>query len=233
MHLDLKDIYIGLGRLLYRGVAIQKFPFDYIMYQMIIHEVRPDLIIEIGTMHGGSALYFADLLDIMKIEGGEVHTIDLIDPSERKTREITLKDYEPDSNENINYPEIVIAHPRIKTFSGGYQNYDLINCKGFKRILVIDDGSHIYEEVLEVMDKFKRLIGVGSYLIIEDGNATEVCQKPELLKMWNGGPLMAVHKFLSENDEFRVDYRWCDMFGINSTFNTYGYLKKVKEYDSR
>jgi len=229
-HLDLKKVFNGIGRSLYRGVTIQKFPFDYVMYQMIIHEVRPDLIIEIGTMHGGSALYLADLLEIMKIDGGEVHTIDLINPKERKDREDIINDYGLDPNEEIDYPEIIDAHPRIKTFNGGYKNYDLTNCKGFKKILVIDDGSHIREEVLEVMDKFKKLIGVGSYLIIEDGNALDVSVQPELVNRYNGGPLMAIHKFLSENDEFRIDFRWCDMFGINATFNTYGYLKKIKEY---
>jgi len=229
-HLDLKNIFIGMSRLLYKGVAIQKFPFDYAMYQMIIHEVRPDLIIEIGTMHGGSALYFADLMETFNIEGGEVHSIDLIDPTERKRREGLMEYHIPEPKENVDYPEVVAAHPRIKTFDGGYLNYDLTNCEGFKRILLIDDGSHIYDEVLETMEKFKHLIALGSYLIIEDGNAEEVCTKPEVLARLNGGPLMAVHKFLSENDEFRIDHRWCDMFGINATFNTYGYLKKIKEY---
>jgi cephalosporin hydroxylase len=227
-HLNLDKVHDGLSYLLYRGVAIQKFPFDYIMYQMIINEIRPDLIIEIGTMHGGSALYFADLQDILNIEGGEVHTIDLIDPYERKRRDSILMNCEINPDENINYPDVVAAHPRIKTFSDGYWNYNLDNCKNFKTILLIDDGSHVYEEVLEVMNKFKDLISVGSYLIIEDGNALEVCHKEELRRIFNGGPLRAIYRFLSENDNFRVDYKWCDMFGINSTYNTYGYLKKIK-----
>ena len=33
------------------------------MYQMIISEVKPDLIIEVGTRKGGGAYYLADLLD--------------------------------------------------------------------------------------------------------------------------------------------------------------------------
>lgn len=227
--LNLKDIHTGITRVLYRGVATQKFPFDYVMYQMIIQEVQPDLIIEIGTMHGGSALYFADLLEIMNIEGGEVHTIDWLDPSARKEHEATVIDEQPNPNENPNYPDIVKSHPRIKTFLGGFQDYDLNNCKGFKKILVIDDGSHIYSEVLDSMNKFKDIISVDSYLIIEDGNCEEVCNnRGDLIKMWGGGPLPAIYKFLSENDNFRIDQRWCDMFGINSTYNTYGYLKKIK-----
>lgn len=227
-NLDLRKIHDGLGRTLYKGINIQKFPFDYLMYQMIIHDVRPDLIIEIGTMHGGSALYLADLLEIEGIEGGEVHTIDLVNPFERKEYEGTLDNHKPNPNENPNYPEVVAAHPRIKTFNGGFQNYDLSNCKGFNKILVIDDGSHVYTDVLSSMNKFKDIVSIGSYLIIEDGNAPDICPDPELVKAYEGGPLRAIYTFLRENEEFRIDYRWCDMFGINSTFNTYGYLMKIK-----
>lgn len=226
--LDLHKIHDGLARSLYRGVAIQKFPFDYLIYQMIIEEIRPDLIIEIGTMHGGSALYFADLMELVGIEGGEVHSIDLLSPPERKEYEDSLENHVPHPQERKDFVEFVTSNPRIKFFNNGYKNYSLNNCKGFKRILVIDDGSHVYEQVLESMEKFKDIVSVGSYFIIEDGNAMEVCKNNELLKAYEGGPLRAIYKFLAENDNYRVDYRWCDMYGINSTFNTYGYLRKIK-----
>jgi len=225
---NIDKIHNAIGRTLYKGVAIQKFPFDYMMYQMIINEVRPDLIIEIGTMHGGSALYLADLLELAGIEGGEVHTIDLLDPYMRKTYEKDQEDHKPNPRENTNYPAIVAAHPRIKTFAGGFHKYDLSNCKGFKNILVIDDGSHQYLDVIDVMNKFKDLVSIGSYLIVEDGNALDVCKNEKIVNALDGGPLKAIMEFLGKNDNYRVDYRWCDMFGINSTFNTYGYLKRIK-----
>ena len=227
--LNLGDIFEGMSKMLYRGVVIQKFPLDYVMYQMIISEVRPDLIIEIGTMHGGSALYFADLQELLGIENGEVHSIDMLTPKERQLYEKdNYEKHEFHPNEDPNYPEKVASHPRIKLFNKGYQGYDLSNCKGFERILVIDDGSHVYDEVIEAMNKFKDVISVGSYLIIEDGNCEEVFPKPEFIEMWHGGPLRATKQFIAENDNYRVDYKWCDMFGINATFNTYGYLKRVK-----
>jgi len=225
-HLDVQAIHKGLARALYRGVSIQKFPIDYFMYQMIIHEVRPDLIIEIGTMHGGSALYLADLLVLFGIEGAEVHTIDLIDPFQRREYHAEQGD-KLNPAEATNYPEIVVSHPHVKTFSGGWEDYDLSNCAGFKRIMVIDDGSHVYSDVLAAAEKFKDLISSGSYLIIEDGNALEVCDDKERREWMDGGPLRAIFEFLSKNKDFHIDFRWCDMFGVNSTFNTYGYLRRV------
>jgi hypothetical protein len=43
------------------GVVLYKFPTDLWVYQEIVHETRPTLIIETGTAHGGSALFFAHL----------------------------------------------------------------------------------------------------------------------------------------------------------------------------
>ena len=47
------------------GKKILKNPLDAWIYQEIIYEVQPDVIVEIGSSHGGSTKYFADLLDIL------------------------------------------------------------------------------------------------------------------------------------------------------------------------
>ena len=111
---NLKTIEAGHHNMLYRGVKCLKCPFDYVTYQMIINEVKPDLIIEIGTYIGGNALYIADLLDINK--KGEIHTIDI---------------------EEYVDSELVINHPRIKKFLGGFQNYDINLTKNFNTILIM------------------------------------------------------------------------------------------------
>ena len=64
--IKLEDIYTGHHKVTYKGVPAIKCPFDYTLYQMIIQEVQPDLVIEIGTNKGGSTLYIADLLELNK-----------------------------------------------------------------------------------------------------------------------------------------------------------------------
>ena len=124
MFFDINTISKGHHNVTYRGIKTIKCPFDYVIYQMMIFDLKPDLIIEVGTNHGGSALYMADMLDL--IGKGEIHTID-------------IKEYEMNS--------LVLNHPRIKRFLGGYSNYDINLTNGFKNIMVIDDGSHTYEDV--------------------------------------------------------------------------------------
>src|SRR5262249_58947175 len=53
----------------YRGVRTLKLPLDMWNYQEIIFEHGLQWVLETGTLHGGSALYFADLLQAGSREG--------------------------------------------------------------------------------------------------------------------------------------------------------------------
>jgi cephalosporin hydroxylase len=196
---SLKGIEIGHHRMLYKGVPCLKCPFDYVIYQMIINEVKPDLIIEIGTNKGGSALYLADLLET--IDHGIIHTIDI------------------DDRANI----LAKNHSRIKFFHEGWENYNLENTINYKRILVIEDGSHEFESTLGAIIKFSPLVSKGSYLIVEDGILDDLGMK----KQYQGGPNRAIKLFLKENKDFCIDEKWINFFGKNATFNTNGYLLKT------
>src|SRR4029453_10122114 len=57
------------------GTAASKCPFDLWVYQEIMFRTRPDVIIETGTLFGGSALYLASMCDLLG--NGRVITIDI------------------------------------------------------------------------------------------------------------------------------------------------------------
>jgi cephalosporin hydroxylase len=57
------------------GVTARKCPFDLFVYQELIFELRPDLIIECGTAEGGSAVFLASICEL--VGHGEIVTIDL------------------------------------------------------------------------------------------------------------------------------------------------------------
>ncbi len=196
---DAQTVSDGHFRVTYRGVSAIRCPFDYVLYQMILSEVKPDLVIEIGTNRGGGALYLADLMELY--DHGVVHTLDIEDKT----------------------GSLVKSHPRIKRYLGGWEGYDFREAAGFNHILVIEDASHTYEDTLGAMRKFAPLVSPGSYLIVEDGIVTELGRD----KGFNGGPLRAIREFLAEYRSFSVDRSLCDMFGKNATFNVNGYLKRV------
>lgn len=195
----LRGIYDGHHHITYRGVPCIKCPFDYVTYQMILDEVKPDLIIEIGTNKGGSALYLADL---MEANGkGIIHSIDVSDQAY----------------------DLVKKHPRVKLFTGGWEKYDLDFAKEFKVILVIEDSSHEYENTLLAIHKFAPLVSRGSYLIVEDG----ILNILGWGKSFGGGPIKAINEFLKSNTDFEIDNKWEGFFGKQATFNPKGFLKKV------
>ena len=59
----------------WKGVRLLKCPLDLWVVQEIVHETKPDVIIETGTWRGGSAYYFASLFDIFG--KGRVLTVDI------------------------------------------------------------------------------------------------------------------------------------------------------------
>ena len=196
----LANIEAGHFHVTYKGVPAVKCPFDYVLYQMLLWEVKPDLVIEIGTHKGGSTLYLADLLELNG--KGIVHTIDL--PGNEEDRAIQ-------------------SHPRIKIWRTGYLDYDTKALSSFDKILVIEDGSHFYEDSLKALQKFSPFVTKGSYYIAEDGIVNELGKENE----FHGGPQKAVREFLASNSHFIIDRKWCDFFGPNATFNVNGYLKRI------
>jgi len=196
----LKYIDEGHHRVTYKGVPAIKCPFDYVLYQVLLWEIKPDLVIEIGTNKGGSTLYLADLLELNG--KGDIHTIDL-----------------PQNNED----PLLRSHSRIRVFKEGFQNYDTAPLDRYAAILVIEDGSHQYKDSLAALDKFSPFISEGSYFIAEDGIVNELGKEKE----FNGGPQRAVTEFLEKNKDFIIDRNYCDFFGPNATFNINGYLKRV------
>src|SRR5688500_2349752 len=61
----------------YRGVRTLKYPPDMWNYQEIIEEHDIQWVIETGSRHGGSALFFADLLEV-RGASGKVISVDLM-----------------------------------------------------------------------------------------------------------------------------------------------------------
>lgn len=197
---SLEGIDKGHHNVTYRGVSCIKCPFDYVIYQMIIEQVKPDLIIEIGTNQGGSALYLADLLELQG--KGEIHSIDLTD-------------------ECI---QLVKDHPRITLYHKGWEVYDLSLAVPFSTVLVIEDASHKYKNTLGAIEKFCKTVSLNSYLIVEDGIIDDLGLKSE----FQGGPVKAIEEFLKSTEDFIIDFTWVNFFGPSATFNNKGYLKKIR-----
>ena len=180
------------------GAQALKNPLDLWVYQEILFETRPELIVETGTYRGGSALFLASMCDLLG--AGEVVSID-IEPL------------------RADYPE----HPRI-TYVGGRSStdpgvLDEVRARAAGRaMLVVLDSDHSQAHVEEELRAYAPMVPVGCYVIVEDSNIGQI--RKDLMP----GPLQAIETFLARNREFEVD-RAREKFLI--TFNPSGYLRRV------
>jgi cephalosporin hydroxylase len=161
------------------GVPIQKSPLDCWTYQEILHEQRPDLIVETGTYLGGSALFFGHLFDLLG--HGRVLTIDL----QLRGR---------------------VDHPRVTQLEGDALSPEILAkveaaAADARRVLVVLDDDHSAPHVLRELQTYGRFVTPGSYLVVEDTNVNGHPVFPE----HGPGPMEAVHEFLATDRSFEID----------------------------
>ncbi|MBC6471487.1 MAG: hypothetical protein GDA48_00440 [Hormoscilla sp. GM102CHS1] len=49
----------------WKGILLAKGMTEITLYPMLLHELQPKTIIEIGTFNGGSAFWFADIMEML------------------------------------------------------------------------------------------------------------------------------------------------------------------------
>lgn len=195
----------GSLRYTYRGVTFRKNPLDIALYMKLLHELKPMAIIEIGTLHGGSALWFADQLSTFGIDG-HVYSVDIARPPK------------------IDDPRITFLQGDAMALENSSLNDLMESIRG--PILVIEDSSHLYEASLAVLNYFHQHLSRGDYIVIEDGIVNDL--RGRRYRRYRDGPNRAVRKFLDKHhSDYEIDASICDFFGQNYTFNPNGYLKRV------
>jgi cephalosporin hydroxylase len=202
------------------GRPIIQYPQDIIAVQELIWDIKPDLIIETGVAHGGSAVFFASLLELNALSGGP------------KDAEVWCVEIDLRSHNR----EALVAHPmypRLKIFDGSSVDEKIASVIAEKatkcqRVMVVLDSNHTHEHVLGELNLFAPLVSVGSYCVvfdtvIEDLEGVEFVDRP-----WGKGdnPKTAVAEFLKTNSDFEVDCAIDEKLLISAAPG--GYLKRVK-----
>jgi cephalosporin hydroxylase len=183
------------------GVPILKNPMDVWVYQELIWDLRPTLILETGTAYGGSALFFAGMLD--RRGDGRVVSID-VEPHH------TLP-----------------PHPRITYLRGSSTSAAIAKtvremAAGEARVMVVLDSDHSQAHVLDELAVYAPLVTPGQFLVVED---TNIDQRPVDLGWMGGpGPGKALDRWLPEHPEFTPDLL-AERFGM--TFYPGGWLRRA------
>lgn len=180
------------------GAPAWKCPLDLWIYQELLYDLQPDLIIETGTQFGGSAYYLASICELLG--KGRVLSIDI--------------------EERPNRP----AHDRLEYILGSSTSPETLarvrpSAELADRVLVVLDSEHSCRHVLSEMVAYAPMVSRGSYLIVED---TNINGHP-ILRDYGPGPMEAVTEFLRSHDNFRIDPEK-EKFIL--TFSPRGFLRK-------
>lgn len=176
------------------GRPVIQYPQDLIALQEIIWHERPDLIVETGIAHGGSAIFFASMLELLA-QNGEVVAIDVDIRAHNRAA--------------------IEAHPlsnRISLLQGSSVDEAIVHkvhtkSQGRKRVLVVLDSDHTHEHVLRELELYSPLVKAGSHLIVMDTVIEHLPASVIGQRAWGPGnnPMTAVREFLRRNDRFVVD----------------------------
>lgn len=161
----------------YRGVLTWKNVLDLWVVQEIIHETQPEVIVEIGCKFGGTTLWLADAM--RSVGSGTIISLDLVRPA-------TLLP------ENVQFVQGDSIAPATVA--------EVKKLCGTRRAMVMADGNHSADHVFTELKTYAPMVSPGCYFVVEDG-IVDVMGWGQ----YTPGPLVAVQRFLSENDQFVID----------------------------
>ena len=174
------------------GRPIIQFPDDLVRLQEIVCQLRPDLIVETGIAHGGSAVFYASLLEALGT-AGKVIGIDVdIRPHNRAALE---------------------AHPmfrRIELLEGSSVAPQIVervraSAEAAERVFVVLDSDHSRAHVSAELDAYAGLVTPGSYIVATDGVMRELADVPRALARWaTDNPAHAAEAWARRHPEFEL-----------------------------
>lgn len=187
----------------YRGRALCKMPEDLRTYQHIIESSQPDVIIELGAYGGGSAIWFADQLEILNPKpwrGSEpsVYTVDIA---------------------NIGIPD-----HRVRFFRGDVTDQrlaaEIADLVSGRRVMVSEDSAHTHDSTLGALRNYAGLISKGCWFVVEDGIVDEDDVKPS---HYRSGVQPAIEEFLASGQGKRFSRHFLHPYGVTTDFG--GWLR--------
>ncbi|NEQ88834.1 MAG: cephalosporin hydroxylase, partial [Moorea sp. SIO2I5] len=199
----------------WKGIILNKGFAEIATYPMLLHELQPKTIIELGALNGGSALWLADNLEIFGIQA-EIYSVDidlsLLDEKAKSKPNIRFIQGDCNQIESVLTPSILASLPHPW--------------------LLIDD---VHINTIGICEYFHQNgLQAEDYFIVEDTN-------PFLWNFWDNeiweekleikagvDKLNNLKKWLQPyQEEYLIDTHYLDLFGYNVSKNWNSILKRV------
>lgn len=173
------------------GLPVLQLPEDMLRMQEVIHQVRPQVIIETGIFQGGSLIYYASLLEVMGLKDARVIGIDLEIPAHVRSR--------VETHPLGQYITMIEGSSISSTVVGQAKQL----AQGRSSVLVILDSDHSRAHVAAELELYAPLVTPGSYIVATDGIMKDIWDVPRALAAWReDNPYSAANDFAARHPEF-------------------------------
>lgn len=195
----LSDLWLKVGwnqkysyTMSWLGVPIIQLPEDIVRYQEVVYALKPDVIVETGIAHGGSAILSASLLKL--IGKGRVIAVDI--------------DIRPHNRQRI---ESHMLAPLISLMQGSSTAHEIVDrikggIKPGETVLVVLDSNHSYAHVTAELEAYAPLVTAGSYIVSTDGIMRDLADVPRGDGAWTrDNPAQAAVDFCARHPQFVLE----------------------------
>jgi cephalosporin hydroxylase len=200
----------------YCGVPLLKLPEDLRVYEHMLWDARPNVLVELGTAYGGSALWFRDRMRALRDHG-------VIDELKVISVDIDL------SLSQAHLPQDRDVCGEIEFIEGDVTSAETFEAvkkllPANSRCMVVEDTAHEYGSTIGALQTYSELVPDGGYFVVEDG-----CVDVEHLRAddtWPRGVVPAINDWLATPDGAHFTMRRdLELYGITS--HPYGYLQRT------
>mmetsp|Transcript_13208 Transcript_13208/g.32950 ORF Transcript_13208/g.32950 Transcript_13208/m.32950 type:complete len:406 (-) Transcript_13208:8-1225(-) len=186
----------------WRGVAVQQDPIDAFAIEDMLWREQPDLLIELGTNTGGSALFYAQVMQDYNPDS-LVFTVDPHPPS---------VNWDKNAESLCPHCRDVSCHPLWNSGAIEFKQglswepkvVDRVEqiVQGRKKVMVMQDANHLHASVINDLEIYDKFVTVGSYFLVQDTKLTRMRPRYKTLE--------AVHEFLDGQGKGRyaIDKRY-------------------------
>ena len=174
------------------GRPVIQLPEDLVRLQETLWRLKPDVIVETGIAHGGSAVFFASLCQLAG--QGRVIAVDIDVRAHNRAA--------------------IEAHPlssRITLIEGDSTAAETVDSvtaaiAGDERVFVFLDSDHSFAHVTKELEAYAPLVSPGSYIVAADGVMRELHDVPGGRADWRAdNPAAAAEAFAARNPGFTIE----------------------------
>lgn len=171
------------------GIPIIQMPGDLVMFQEIVYNTRPDLVIEIGVARGGSLVFWASMQELCGITQGRVLGVD-IDIRTHARQAIAAS----------------MMKDRIHLIQGSSTDEDIASkvkdlASQHSKVMLVLDSNHTHDHVLRELELYADLVSPNCFLLVLDTVIDDL--KKDLSREWGpeANPKTAVVEFMSRHKD--------------------------------